>query len=325
MTDIGASPLSLRHLSSGLYDILVRAHMYQDGGLTGGLRSRGEPALTLVEMALELRLNRPKRRSIAELKQDWQSRGSKRWLLRFVRAAFKVFRCMLVLAKAMTVGQTVPSRGVLTALTKEQRLEVWGSGLILHGESPLANWVAVAQERIHQETTKGCYVTWAHQFCKSPYSTNQDGPRGISLACTVVAVLTRLSVRLSYARWHSAAKLTTRVKNLALHMRDSVTEFLTVVQDLGLDRMPLGFLRCPLDICRGNPGTSSWEPYGFWDIDVTKTAGLGDLLLRILQDNFGNCNAVKVLLCGMNIWWRVAKVVCNRECREHFPDARCAP
>ena len=156
-------------------------------------------------------------------------------------------------------------------------------------------------------------MTWAGQSCKSRYSKNPDGPRDISLSCTAVAVLTGLSVRMCYAWWPSAEKLTTRVKDVALHMRDSVTEFLTVVQDLGSDRLPLGLLRCPLDIRRGNPTTSSWQPYGFWDINVTKTAGLGDVLVRLLQDNPGNRNPVKVFFCDMNIWWRVAKVVYNKE------------
>ena len=53
--------------------------------------------------------------------------------------------------------------------------------------------------------------------------------------------------------------------------------------------------------------------YGLWDINVTRTAGLGDVLVRLLQDNFGNRNPVKVLLCDMTICWRVAKVVYNRE------------
>ena len=265
-----------------------------------------------MEMALELRLNPRTRRSIAELKQDWPSRGSKQWLLRFMPAAFKLFRCMLVLAKPMKVAGTVPSAGVMTTLTKERRLELRGSGLILHRELPLANRVALAQERIRQEMTQGWYVTWADQFCNNRYSKNPDGPRDISLSCTAVAVLTGLSVRLSYAMWPSAETLTARVKDVALHMRDSVTEFLTVVQDLGSDPPPLGLLRCPLDIRRGNSKTSSWQPYGLWDIDVTKTARLGGVLVRLLQDNSGNRNPVKVLLCDMNIWWRVAKVVYHR-------------
>ena len=120
-------------------------------------------------------------------------------------------------------------------------------------------------------------------------------------------------MRLSYAGWPSAEKLTTRVKDVALHMRDSVNGFLTVVQDVGSERLSLGLLRCPLDIRRGNPRTSSWEPYRLWDINVTQTAGLGDMLVRLLQDNPGNGNPVKVLLCDMNIWWRVAKVLYNRE------------
>ena len=313
MLDSSASPFSLRDFCSGLYDVLDRADMYQDGDSLLECAMGGGPALTLVEMALELRMTPRTRRGIADLKQDWPSRGSKQWLLRFVPAAFKLFRCMLVLAKPSKVAETVPSTGVMTTLTKEQRLELRRSGLILHRELPLANRVALAQERIHEEMTQGCYVTWADQFCKSRYNKNPHGPRDISLSCTTVAVLTGLSVRLPYAGWSSAKKLTTRVKDVALHLRDSVTEFLTVVQDLASDRLPLGLLRCPLDVRRGNPGTSSWQPYGLWDINVTKTARLGDVLVQLLQDNPGNRNPVKVLLCDMNIWWRVANVVCNRE------------
>ena len=40
---------------------------------------------------------------------------------------------------------------------------------------------------------------------------------------------------------------------------------------------------------------------------------LGDVLVRLLQENHGNRTPVKVLFCDMNIWWRVAKVVYNRE------------
>ena len=152
MTDSSASPFSLRDFCSGLYDV-------QDGDSLVERAMGGGPALTLVEMALDLRMNPQTRRSIADLKHDWRSRGSKQWLLRFVHAAFKLFRCMLVLAKPMKVAETVPSTGVMTTLTKEQRLELRGSGLILHRELPLANRVALAQERIREEMTQGCYVT----------------------------------------------------------------------------------------------------------------------------------------------------------------------
>ena len=169
MPDSSASPFSVRDLCSGLYDVLDRADMYQDGDSLVECALGGGPALTLLEMALELRLNSRIRRSIAELKQDWPSRGSKQWVLRFVPVVFKLFRCMLVLAKPMKVAETVPNTGIMTTLTKEQRLELRGSGLILHREFPLANRVALAQERIRQEMTQGCYVTWADQFCKSRY------------------------------------------------------------------------------------------------------------------------------------------------------------
>ena len=156
-------------------------------------------------------------------------------------AAFNLFRCMLVLAKPMKVAETVPSAGVMTASTKEQRLELRGSGLILHRELPLAKQLALAQERIREEMTQGCYVAWADQFCKSRCSKNPDGPRDISLSCTVVVVLTGLSVRWSYAQWSSTKKLTTWVNNVALHMRELVSEFLTIVQDLGSNHCPLVF------------------------------------------------------------------------------------
>ena len=138
--------------------------MYQDGDSLVECALGGGPALSFVEMALELRRNPQTRRSIAELKQYWSSRGSNQLLLRFVLAAFKLFSCMLVLAKPMTVAQTVPRTGVLTAVTKEKRLELRKSGLILHREPPLTNRVALAQEPIREEMTQGCYVTWADQF-----------------------------------------------------------------------------------------------------------------------------------------------------------------
>ena len=128
---------SLRDLCSWLYDILDRGDMYQDGDSLVECALRGGLALTLVEMALELRLNRRTRQSIAELKQDWPSRGSEQWVLCFVPAAFKLFRCMLVLAKPMKLAAAVPSTGVVTTLTKEERLYSignyhWPTGLPLH-------------------------------------------------------------------------------------------------------------------------------------------------------------------------------------------------
>ena len=230
LMDNSASPFSLQGLCSGLYGVLERAGMYQDGDSVVECALGGGSALTLVEMALELRLNPRPIRSIAELKQDWSSRRSKQWLLRFVPAAFKFLRFMLVLAKPTTVAQTVPSIGVMAALTKEQRLELRRNGLVPHRESPLANRVVLAQERIREEVTQGCYPTLADQFCKSRYYNNPNGPRDISLSCTAVVVLAGLYARL-YARWPSAEKLTTRVKDVALQMRVSVTELLTVAQD----------------------------------------------------------------------------------------------
>ena len=204
MTDISASPFSLRDLCSGLHDVLHRADMYEDGDSLVECTLGGGPALTLVEISLKLRLNPGTRQSIVELKEHWPSRGSEQRLLRFVLHAFKLFLCMLVLAKLLKVAETVPSTGVMTTMTKEQLLELRGSGLILHRELPLANRVALAQERVRQEMTQGCYVTLVDQLYKSRYSKNQDGPRGISLSCTAVAVLTGLSVRLSHTGWPSA-------------------------------------------------------------------------------------------------------------------------
>ena len=129
MTDSTASPFSLRDLCSGLYDVLDRADMYQDRDSLVECALREGLALTLVEMALELRLNPRTRGSFAELKQDWPSCGSKQWVLRFVPGAFKLFRCRLVLAKPMKGAETVPNRGVMTTLTKEQWLELREVGL----------------------------------------------------------------------------------------------------------------------------------------------------------------------------------------------------
>ena len=69
-------------------------------------------------------------------------------------AAFTLFNCMFMPAKPMTMAQPVPSLGVLTAPSKEQRLELWGSGFILHRESPLAKRVALAQEWIAKKRHK---------------------------------------------------------------------------------------------------------------------------------------------------------------------------
>ena len=139
------------------------------------MRSGKRTSLTIVEMALDLHVLPRTIRSIAELKQYWPSRGSKQWLLRFLPAAFELFCCMLVLAKPMAGAQMVPSTGVLTAMTKEQRLELRRSGLILHRDSPLANRFAFAPERIRQEMTQGCYVAWGDHFGKSHYNENLDG------------------------------------------------------------------------------------------------------------------------------------------------------
>ena len=92
MIDNSASPFSLRDFCSELYDVLDRADMHQDGDSLVGCAMGGGPALTLVEMALELRMNPRTRRSIADLKHKWPSRGSKQWLLRFVPAAFKLWQ-----------------------------------------------------------------------------------------------------------------------------------------------------------------------------------------------------------------------------------------
>ena len=37
------------------------------------------------------------------------------------------------------------------------------------------------------------------------------------------------------------------------------------------------------------------------------------MLVWFLQDNPGNWNPVKILLCDMNMWWSVAKVVYKSE------------
>ena len=69
MTDSSASPFSLRDFCSGLYDVLDRADVYQDGDSLVECAVGGGPALTLVETALELRMNPRTRRGIADLKQ----------------------------------------------------------------------------------------------------------------------------------------------------------------------------------------------------------------------------------------------------------------
>ena len=77
MADSSASPFNLRALCSGLYDVLDRADMYQERDSLLECALGGGLALSLVEMALQLRLNPRTRRSIAELKHDWPGCGSK--------------------------------------------------------------------------------------------------------------------------------------------------------------------------------------------------------------------------------------------------------
>ena len=74
-----------------------------------------------------------------------RDRKSKQWLLCSVLAMFKLFRCILVLAKPMIVAKTVPNARAMTTLTKEQRLELRESGSVLLRKGPLANRVAFAK------------------------------------------------------------------------------------------------------------------------------------------------------------------------------------
>ena len=70
MTDNKASPFSLRDICSGLYSVVDRGELYQDGHSLVECALGGGPALLFVEVALELRLNPRTRRSIADLKPD---------------------------------------------------------------------------------------------------------------------------------------------------------------------------------------------------------------------------------------------------------------
>ena len=70
MTDNSASPFSLRDICLGLYDVVDRGELYQDGDPLVECALGGGPALPFVEVALELRLNPRTRRSIADLKQE---------------------------------------------------------------------------------------------------------------------------------------------------------------------------------------------------------------------------------------------------------------
>ena len=70
MIDNSASPFSLRDICSGLYDIVDRGELYQDGDSFVECALGGGLALPFVEVALESRLNHGTRRSIADLKQD---------------------------------------------------------------------------------------------------------------------------------------------------------------------------------------------------------------------------------------------------------------
>ena len=78
------------------------------------------------------------------------------------------------------------------------------------------------------------------------------------LACIAIAVLTELLVKLSFSGWPSSEKFISCVKDVAVHMRENVTEFWYVVQELGLERL----LMYQLDIHQGNRRTSSSQPYG---------------------------------------------------------------
>ena len=61
VTNSRVSPFSLRVFCLGLYDVLDRAGMYQDGDSLVECGLEGGPALTFVNIALELRPN-PRRR-----------------------------------------------------------------------------------------------------------------------------------------------------------------------------------------------------------------------------------------------------------------------
>ena len=70
MTDNSASPFTLRHICSGLYDVVDLGQLYQDGDSWVECALGGGPGLPFVVVAVELRLNTRTRRSIADLKQD---------------------------------------------------------------------------------------------------------------------------------------------------------------------------------------------------------------------------------------------------------------
>ena len=76
MTGNSASPFRLREIWSGLYDVVDRGELYQDGDSLVECALGGVVAFPFLEVAPELRLNPRTRRSIADLKQGWPSRGS---------------------------------------------------------------------------------------------------------------------------------------------------------------------------------------------------------------------------------------------------------
>ena len=90
---------------------------------------------------------------------------------------FKFFRHMLVLAKPMIVAKMVPNARAMTTLTKEQRLELRGSGFVLLREPPLANWVAFAKERIRQEITQGLCDMGTPILQEPPFFSSLRGSR----------------------------------------------------------------------------------------------------------------------------------------------------
>ena len=69
MADNSASPFILRDICSGLYDVVDRGELYQDGEAVVECALGGVLGLPFTEIALELRLNPRASRSIADLKQ----------------------------------------------------------------------------------------------------------------------------------------------------------------------------------------------------------------------------------------------------------------
>ena len=299
-----------RHVGTyarGLGGIVAR---YEAESLEDFVQSvmRAEPTQVLVNLVLQSRVDRTRRRTVGQLRALWQAGQRGRWLTATLQTAYGLY-CLL--RQSAVPGVTQPllehEHGVHFPRTLQRVLRSRGiRGETVSQRGTIHARACTQVRALWAAMADASCILWVDNYYRKRVLAN-PAVGYTALSCTVMSLLRTTPLPMNPPPL-AIRDLVQRRGAVMVGVVGKCAELLHKVANVTSEDIALDEIRVPLDTRRQHVQSLQWTPFLLSELSVSSTADFVQLLGFIRDDVDGRCRSPLPVLVDLNLYYRFMKL-----------------